>query len=498
MKKIIFIALLLVSLSVSAQKNTLLEQNFWKKNPDLTTVKAEIEKGNNPSQLNPMAFDPAVLAINNNASFETIRFLIEQPGNGVKKPTHDGRIYLHWAAMRGNNELVDYLIAKGSDINLEDSHATTPLIFATGGGQANIAIYESFFKAGLDPKKKYKDGANLLLLAIANDKDLVLTDYFVTKGLLLKDVDNNGNTAFNYAARNGNITLLKTLLKKGVKYTDNALIMAAQGNRRSPNSIEVYQYLVDELKIKPTVLTPNGQTVLHLLASKDKQSAIVAYFMAKGVDVNKADSEGNTAFIIASGGKDIELLQTLLPKVKNINTTNTKGESALTQAVKNSSADVVTFLLNNGADSKIKDNEGNNLAYYWVESYRALRPGSSEALAQKDDFGDKLTLLKNKGVDFAAKQKEGNTIYHSAVVKNDLSLLKKLAELNIDVNAKNNEDVTVLQKAAMIAKDDTILKYLLSIGAQKDIKTEFDETAYDLAKENELLKKKNISVDFLK
>lgn len=498
MKKIIFTALLLASLSVSAQKNTLLDQNFWKTNPDLTTVKAEIEKGNNPSQLNPMAFDPAVLAINNNASFETIKFLIEQPGNGVKKPTHDGRIYLHWAAMRGNNELVDYLITKGSDINLEDSHATTPLIFATGGGQANIAMYESFFKAGLDPKKKYKDGANLLLLAIANDKDLILTDYFVTKGLSLKNVDNNGNTAFNYAARNGNITLLKTLLKKGVKYTDNALIIAAQGNRRSPNSIEVYQYLVDELKLKPTVLTPNGQTILHLLASKDKQSAIVAYFMAKGVDVNKADADGNTAFIIASGGKDIELLQTLLPKVKNINAVNNKGESALTHAVKNSSADVVTFLLNNGADSKIKDNEGNNLAYYWVESYRAPRPGSSEASAQKDDFGDKLTLLKNKGVNFAAKQKDGNTIYHSAIVKNDLSLLKRLAELNIDVNAKNNEGVTVLHKAAMIAKDDTILKYLLSIGAQKDIKTEFDETAYDLAKENELLKKKNISIDFLK
>jgi uncharacterized protein len=42
------------------------------------------------------------------------------------------------------------------------------------------------------------------------------------------------------------------------------------------------------------------------------------------------------------------------------------------------------------------------------------------------------------------------------------------------------------------------MNYLISIGAKKDIKTEFDETAYALAKENETLTKNNISVEFLK
>ena len=50
------------------------------------------------------------------------------------------------------------------------------------------------------------------------------------------------------------------------------------------------------------------------------------------------------------------------------------------------------------------------------------------------------------------------------------------------MNAKNKDGLTALHKAAMISKDDAILKYLISIGAKKDIKTEFDESAFDFSK----------------
>ncbi|WP_264537427.1 ankyrin repeat domain-containing protein [Flavobacterium sp. N1736] len=492
MKKILFAAILSVSLYVNAQQNKLLDANFWKTSPDFTLVKSEIEKGDNPTELNQFAFDPTVLAINNSASNEVIKYLIELPGNGIKKITHDGRIYLHWAAYKGNAEIVQYLIAKGSDINFEDSHAATPIAFAAGAGIVNPATYEAFFKAGIDPKKKY-DGASLLLLSIPNDKDLTTTSYLESRGLSVKDVDKNGQTAFDYAARAGNIAQLKTLVEKGVKYTDNAIISAAQGMRRSANPIEVYQYLVDDLKLKPTVTASNGQTVLHILARKEKQSEIVAYFINKGVDVSKTDKEGNTAFIVAAEGKDLELLQTLLPKVKNINAVNLKGESALTQAVKGSSAEIVSFLLSKGADVNIKDNNGNDLAFYLIDSFKPAGPAP-----QKDDFSDKLTVLKDKGINFAAPQKDGNTVLHTAIIKNNIHLLKNLEGLNVDLNAKNKEGLTALHKAAMVAKDDSVLKYLVALGAKKDIKTEFDETAYNLAKENEVLKKNNISVEFLK
>ncbi|MDQ1166110.1 ankyrin repeat domain-containing protein [Flavobacterium sp. SORGH_AS_0622] len=486
-----------VTLFVSAQqKNTLLEQSFWKTSPDIETVKAEIAKGNNPSEANANAFDVTTLAINNDAPVATIKFLIEQPGNSVTKLTHDNRIYLHWAAYRGNTELVEYLINKGSDVNFEDSHGTTPADFAASNGQSSPAMYDAFFKAGVNPTKKYANGANLLLLAIASDKDLKAAEYFATKGMSLKDVDNDGNTAFTYAARSGNIPLLKKLLEKGIKPTETALLIAAQGSRRETNTIETYKYLVEEVKIKATAQNKAGQNVLHILAGKPNQTEIIKYFLAKGVDVNKADKEGNTPIMAAASAREAAALELFLPNAKNINAQNVKGESALTYAVRSGTPEAVSLLLAKGAEINVKDKDGNNLGVYLVQSYRPA--GKDKDAPKQDPFDAKAKLLQDKGLNLAAAQKDGNTLYHLAITKNDVSLLKKITDLKVDVNVKNKDGLTALHRAAMTSKDDSILKYLVSVGAKKDINTEFDETAYALAKENDLLTKNNISVEFLK
>ncbi|WP_428225706.1 ankyrin repeat domain-containing protein [Flavobacterium sp.] len=492
MRKIVLNIFLFASTVFMGQtKNTLLDSNFWKKYPDVIAVQAEIAKGNDPSESNASAMDAVTLAINNGASNEVVKFLLTQKGNEINKPTHDERIYLHWATAKGNIELVNHLIGKGADINREDHNQVSPLVYGLASGQVSLPILEAYVKAGLDLKKRYKNNANLIMLAVAYDKDLSITQYLVSKGLAIKDVDTEGNTVFNYATRTGNIANLKALLAQGVKYTPNALIIASEATRRTANSLELYKYLVEELKINPKTLSTSGQTVLHNIVRKENQSEIVNYFLEKGVEVTKKDADGVTALHVLAIGKEVALLEKLLSKGAILEEKNAKGETALTYAVKTASLDMIAALIQAGANVQVVDNENQGLLYHLIQNYRVPRTGNDEFLA-------KLNLLKEKGLSIVAPQKDDNTLYHLAIVKNDLNLLKKLEGLGIAINAKNKEGLTLLHKAALLAKDDAILKYVLSLGADKSIKTEFDETAYDLAKENEVLKKNQVNIEFLK
>lgn len=78
MKKILYSALLLFSVIISAQKNTLLQADFWKSKPDVEKVKQEITNGNNPSEFNGNTFDAVSLSLTNKAPLETVKFLLEQ------------------------------------------------------------------------------------------------------------------------------------------------------------------------------------------------------------------------------------------------------------------------------------------------------------------------------------------------------------------------------------------------------------------------------------
>ncbi|MGJ5641466.1 ankyrin repeat domain-containing protein [Formosa sp. S-31] len=505
----LFLGIATFSLAFSglyAQSDNLLSNDYWKGNPDLKSVKTEVAKGFDFSNLVGMK-DPIMLAMSNGASPEIVNYLIDQPGVDVSRLLVENRIYLHVAANAGKAEVVDHLLEKGSDINFLDGNAHTAFSYAGFQGHLTKEMIDVFVKHGVDLNKTYetKDDANILLISIPYDKDLEITDYLVFKGVSIKSLDGKGNTAFNHAAKIGYVGTMKELVKRGVAYNDNALFIAAQGTYRHANSIDVFQYLVDDLNITPTILDEHKRNVLHYVAKKNDQLAIVNYFLAKGVDVNQIDEDGQTPFMVACGNRSSEVVNAMLPKVnsKLINQKNSDGQTALMLAVEKGDAQTVENLLKQKADVKVKDNKGNTLVAYLVNSYPVAKKGGrgfrgTTIEKEQEKFFSKLNLLKDAGLDFSATQAKGETAYHLAAAKNDVKLLKTLSELNIDINGQDDTGATALHVAALAAENDKILQYLISVEANKQIENEFGETAYDLAKENETLKSDHVSVAFLK
>jgi ankyrin repeat protein len=482
-----------ISLNAAAQQaseNPLLEQGFWRGKPGVEQVKAEISKGADPAQLNASAFDPVVLAINSGAPNESVFYLLEQKGNGPAKITHDGRTYIFWAAGKGNVEVMKYLIAHGAKTAISDDHGIYVASFAAVLGQQNQDVYELCVKSGTNLKaEKNHDGANALLVGIGLDTAYALTKYFESKGLSVHDKDEIGHTSFDYAARAGNLKVMKLLREKGIKYSNDVMLLAAQGTRRASNTLDVYQYL-ESIGAKPAATGKTGENALHYIARKPEQAPIIRYFLDRGVNPDQLNEDGNTVFMAAAGSnRDTATLAMLLAGAKDINQKNKSGESALSLAVRGNSSEVIRFLLNHGADIRNTDAKGNNLGFYLFESYNRR---------QLKEFVPKLELLSSSGLDLNSPQADGNTIYHMAVAKNDVELLKAIEPYKSGVNAKNREGLTALHRAAMMSKDDAVLKYLLSIGADRSLKTEMNETAFDLAKDNEAFAKQHTDIEFLK
>ncbi|WP_299609384.1 ankyrin repeat domain-containing protein [uncultured Aquimarina sp.] len=486
--------LVFVLTKMTAQQNVFLDRAYWKANPTIDQIDKDIANGNDPTELNRFAFDAVSWALIEKVDNTTIKYLLTKKGNDVNKKTHDGRTYIFWAIYRDNLEMMQYLLDKGARTDFIDSHGYSVLNFGAVTGQTNTKLYDFCIANGADPlKEKSNDGANPMLLVAPFLEDDTLITYFLDKGIDLHSKDDKGNGIFNYAAKKGNKKLLDLLIQKGVTYKElndnggNAFIFASQGTRGTENSLDVYKYL-EALGIQPNVVTKDGVNPLHALAFKNKDLNIFNYFIEKGVDVNQADSKGDTPFANAVSRNDFNSISHLIKSVSNINHANKSGVTPLMKAAQRNSLEVVDLLLKNGADPILKDVEGNSLAYYVVQSYNAKKP---------DEFDKKISLLKEKGVNFTEQQADGETLWHLAVKKNDLSLLKKIAQLDVSLNTKNSDGNTALHLAAMKAKNTDVLKFLLENGADKNIQTSFDETVFDLASENELLQKQNIQLNFL-
>ncbi|KMZ60416.1 hypothetical protein ZOSMA_5G02840 [Zostera marina] len=140
---------------------------------------------------------------------ETVKYLLQQGANHFAA-SKMGICALHHACGIGNVELMKLLVFKDSDMDLP-SDAGTPLIWAAGHGKE--AAVKFLLERNANPNCATDDGITPLLSAVAVGSLLCLE--LLIKAGATTNISAGGASALHIAADNGDIKIIKCLLKGG-------------------------------------------------------------------------------------------------------------------------------------------------------------------------------------------------------------------------------------------------------------------------------------------
>lgn len=362
MKNILILFCFLISTNpvFTQYDNVFLTRAYWKEKPTLEKVKKDVAKGNSLSQLDRNDFDAAGLSILENTQNAIIEFIIEQKGNNVNKLIHDGRTYIFWAAYKNNLALMKYLINQGARTDLIDSHGYSLVNFCAVTGQLNTEIYDLCIEKGsVITKELNNDGANPLLLLISFMETNEQIIYFTEKGLSLRSADSEGNNAFVYAAKSGNLTMMKILLKEGMDpriNNDAALFFAAKGMRKKPNKLPIFKYL-ETLGLNVRSFNKENENLLHLLSASSKDTVLLKYLLEKGVSIDKINSKGSTPISLAVEKQNMDALFLYAKNKGDFSMISKEGNSLVHKAVKHENWELMELVLERN-DINLKNDDG--------------------------------------------------------------------------------------------------------------------------------------------
>lgn len=123
----------------------------------------------------------------------------------------------------------------------------------------------------------------------------------------------------------------------------------------------------------------------------------------------------------------IEKVKKLYKKGYNLESKNESGNTALLEAIRYKRKEIAIFLIENGADVKVKT-KGGATPLHWAVSLDI----------------DIVKMLLKKGADINAKSKSGQAPFFSVIHKEVLELLVK--EYNADLSVVNNQNETLLME----------------------------------------------------
>ncbi|XP_047430313.1 kinase D-interacting substrate of 220 kDa B [Mugil cephalus] len=340
-----------------------------------------------------------------------------------------GQTPLMLAAEQGSLEIVQELIRRGANVNLDDVDCWSALISAAKEGHVDVVKELLENSAYIE----HRDMGGWTALTWASYKGRVE----VTK-LLLEHGANPNTTGQQYsvypiiwASGRGHSDIVKLLLNNGAKvncsdkYGTTPLIWASRKGH--------YDCVMHLLENGADVDQEGANSMTALIvAVRGGYTAVVKELLKRNPNVNMTDKDGNTALMIAAKEGYTEIVQDLLDAGTYVNIPDRSGDTVLIGAVRGGHVEIVRALLHKYADIDIRGQDNKTALYWAVEKGNATmvrdilqcnpdtetctKDGETPLIkATKMRNIEIVELLLDKGAKVSAVDKKGDTPLHIAI-----------------------------------------------------------------------------------
>ncbi|TKZ36171.1 ankyrin repeat domain-containing protein [Brachyspira catarrhinii] len=398
--------------------------------------------------------EPSILSYAiENGDENIIKYLVEK-GSDVDYTSINGMSVLYDAVLNLNPKLVEYFLEKGASIEKAgETDVYGNIITAAAGSKFNNSndkfpvdlealeksaensakIMETIIsKADKNLINDYLDGKTPLIIAVGNSY-LETAKILIENGANVNAVDFEGWSALSYAVNNGDIEIAKLLLSNDAKIKGELLLAI-----KSP----IVESRIDMMKL--------------LIDNK--------------ANINYADEDGFTPFNIAIETGDMDLVKLLVTNGANVNSLMPYGGvNLIGWAISENNMDLLQILIENGAN--INNTDGDSWA------------GTPLMTASRLGLDNVVRILLSRNADINATDINGNTALHTAALNSQLSVIKLLLDKNPSLDIQNKVGNTALHLAVISGNIDIVGELVLK-GANTKIRNNDRKYPIDIARAN--------------
>lgn len=299
-----------------------------------------------------------------------VKKLVEADPNIPKSMDGAGEGCLLWSLQchpKDNPEqIIEYLISKGADVNLKAKDGTTPLERASSLGI--LSMVKLLVSKGADVNMKSWNDQTPVITASYSHPDVA--EFLISKGADVMQKDKDGETAIHAAAGSGETDLVKLLISKGadVNARDKDGCPPLYSAVTMPGKVDAIAALIENGADINARESKEGENILQHAAEWGATDS-VKLLLSKGADVSAKDNGGHTAlhYAVRLMGK-AETIKALAQAGAELNAKESKyGQTPLHVAIDEHNDEAVKALLEIGADVNAKDNNGNTTLQYAID-----------------------------------------------------------------------------------------------------------------------------------